>query len=84
MIPSGTLIEANVREVHNAESKKDFIHKMGIAQKECDKTKYWLELLSKTQYMTTPDFKAQYVQASELLKILISIIISSKRNLDNS
>ena len=27
----------------NAESRADFIHKLGIAQKECDETIYWLE-----------------------------------------
>ena len=53
LIRSGTSVGANVREAHNAESKKDFIHKMGIAQKECDETKYWLELLSKTQYLSS-------------------------------
>ena len=84
LLRSGTSIGANIREAHNAESKKDFMHKMAIAQKECDETKYWLELLSKTQYITTPDFKALHFQASELLKIPRSIIISSKRNLDNS
>lgn len=35
---SGTSVGANIREAINAESKKDFIHKLGIAQKECDET----------------------------------------------
>ncbi len=34
MLRSGTSIGANIREAHNAESKMDFIHKMGIAQKK--------------------------------------------------
>lgn len=45
ILRSGTAIGALVREAQNAESKKDFIHKLGIAQKECDETNYWLELL---------------------------------------
>lgn len=36
LLKSGTSVGANVREAHNAESKRDFIHKMGIAQKECE------------------------------------------------
>lgn len=84
LLRSGTSIGANIREAHNAESKKDFIHKMAIAQKECDETKYWLELLYKTQYINTENYQALHSQASELLKILRSIIISSKKNLDNS
>lgn len=40
-----TSVGANVREAINAQSKLDFIHKLAIAQKECDETIYWLELL---------------------------------------
>jgi four helix bundle protein len=40
---SGTSVGANIREAQNAESKAAFIHKFGIAQKECDETLYWLE-----------------------------------------
>lgn len=39
---SGTSIGANVREALNGQSKADFIHKLSIAQKECDETIYWL------------------------------------------
>lgn len=34
LLKSGTSIGANVREVQNAESKADFIHKLKIAAKE--------------------------------------------------
>lgn len=44
VLRSGTAIGALIREAQNAESKADFIHKLGIAQKECDETIYWLEL----------------------------------------
>ena len=37
LLRSGTAVGALVREAQNAESKADFIHKLGIAQKECDK-----------------------------------------------
>ncbi len=36
LLRSGTSVGANVREAKNAESTNDFIHKLGIAQKECD------------------------------------------------
>lgn len=36
LLRSGTAVGALVREAQNAESKADFIHKLGIAQKECD------------------------------------------------
>ena len=36
ILRSGTSIGANVREGLHAQSKLDFIHKLSIAQKECD------------------------------------------------
>lgn len=50
LLRSGTAVGALVRKAQNTESLKDFIHKLGIAQKECDETSYWLELLKKTDY----------------------------------
>ena len=51
LLRSGTAIGALVRESQNAESSKDCIHKLSIAQKECDETLYWLELLFKSNYL---------------------------------
>ncbi len=45
LLRSGTSIGANVREATNTLSKKDFIYKMNLAQKECDESIYWAELL---------------------------------------
>ena len=76
-----TSIGANVREAINAQSKLDFIHKLAIAQKECDESLYWLELLKETKYIDEEDFKLIYLQATEVLKIIKSIIITTKKNL---
>jgi len=48
LLRSGTSVGALIREAQNAESKQDFIHKLSIAQKECDESLYWLELLHET------------------------------------
>lgn len=48
IIRSGTSIGANYREACEAESAKDFIHKIRISKKEAQETSYWLELLVKT------------------------------------
>jgi len=58
LLRSSTSIGANVRESRNAESKKDFIHKLSISLKECDETIYWLELMHKTQYIGTEQFNS--------------------------
>ena len=78
---SGTSIGANIRESDNAESKADFIHKFSIAQKECDETIYWLELLNTTGYWEESDFTNLTNDAKELLRIIRSILLSSKQNI---
>tara|TARA_R110001583_G_scaffold33438_2_gene112881 strand:- start:17936 stop:18199 length:264 start_codon:yes stop_codon:yes gene_type:complete len=80
ILRSGTSIGANVRESQNAESKADFIHKLGIAQKETDETLYWLELLEATSYLDEEEFLSMHKDANEILKLVRSIIITSKKN----
>ncbi len=81
LLRSGTSVGANVREARNAESKADFIHKLAIAQKECDESRYWLELLHKTEYINKIEFESLHNDATEVLKLIKSIIVTTKRNL---
>ena len=81
LLRSGTAVGALVRESQNGESKKDFIHKLSIAQKECDETIYWLDLLFKTDYLDTHTYNKLKADSTELLKLLKSIIISTRKNL---
>ena len=74
----GTSIGANVRETVNAQSKSDFISKMSIALKEADETAYWLELLYETDFITIEQFDSINYDCTEIIKILISIIKTSK------
>jgi len=78
LLRSGTSIGANVREAVNAESHADFIHKLSISQKECDETLYWLELLKECDYLSQNQFESIYEDGIEILKIIKSIIITSK------
>ena len=80
LLRSGTSIGANVREAQNAESHADFIHKLSIAQKETDETLYWLELLSETDFLSEAEFISIQNDASELMKIIRSIILTMKAN----
>lgn len=80
LLRSGTSVGANIREGINAQSKRDFIHKFSIAQKECDETIYWIDLLFETNYIQKEDFDDLKNDATEILKILRSIIKTSKAN----
>jgi len=79
LLRSGTSIGANIREALNAQSKPDFIHKLSISQKECDESLYWLELLKETNYINQLEFESISHDNIELLKILRSIIMASKK-----
>ena len=80
LLRSGTAIGALIREAQNAESTKDFIHKLSIAQKECDESIYWLELLRATEYINEEEFNNTNNEATELLKMRRSAILTSKQN----
>jgi four helix bundle protein len=80
LLRSGTSIGANIREAQNAESKADFVHKLAIAQKECDVSIYWLELLYASTYLSQNEFETINNEAIELLKMLRSSILTTKQN----
>lgn len=77
---SSTSVGANIREARNAVSKKDFINKLAIAQKECDESLYWLELLTEFIEHDYVEFVKLKKEASELLLILSAIILKTKQN----
>ncbi len=81
LLRSGTSIGANVREATNTLSKKDFIYKMNLAQKECDESIYWAELLFHADLVEVGKFETYQKNAVEQLKIIKSIIITSQKNL---
>ncbi len=56
LMRNGTSIGALIQEATNAETSKDFIHKLSIAQKECDETCYWLQLLKEANYISEKEF----------------------------
>lgn len=79
LLRSGTSVGANIREAKNAESTNDFIHKLGISQKECDETLYWLELLKETEYLNQEAFGNLSDQANQILKMIRSTILTIKQ-----
>ena len=57
ILRSATSVGANVTEANNAESQKDFVHKLSISQKECAETLYWLHLLMETKFIHEEKYK---------------------------
>jgi len=81
LLRSGTSIGAMIREAEHAESKNDFIHKFAIAQKEANEVVYWLELLRATDYLNEKEFQNIYNDAITILKLITSILKTSKNQL---
>jgi four helix bundle protein len=83
LLRSGTSIGANINEAIAAQSKRDFISKMAIASKEARETKYWLELLISTDYISKNEKHVSSLQndIEEIIKILTSIVKTSQENL---
>ena len=51
---------------------------MSIALKEGSESAYWLELLYETDYLSKPQFESIYADNEELIKLLTSIVKTSK------
>jgi len=82
LLRSGTSIGANINEAQAGQSKADFISKMSISSKEARESKYWIDLLIKTDYLNINDIHVQSLQKEieEIIKLLTSIVKSSKAN----
>jgi four helix bundle protein len=52
LVRAGTSVGANVEEAQSGESKRDFVHKIGIAAKEAREARYWLRIVKATLLQT--------------------------------
>lgn len=75
---SGTSIGANYCEACDAESKADFVHKMGIALKEANETMYWLRVLYGSKFITKEQYDELLEDVKELYKILSASVKTTK------
>jgi len=81
ILKSGTSIGANVEEAEGGQSKPDFICKIQIALKEARETRYWLKLLQESGYIPEELGKSLTTDCTEIILILNSILITSKKNI---
>ena len=84
LLRCGTSIGANINESQEAQSKNDFISKLSISLKEARESKYWIELLKETDYLTDKEANNILEDLIEILKLLTSIIKSTKTTRTNN
>ena len=78
LLRSGTSIGANIAEAQFAQSKADFVTKMHISLKEASETRYWLELLLATKYITQEEYNSLLIDCNQLINMLVSTIKTTK------
>ncbi len=76
---SATSIGANAEEAHSGESRADFIHKLGIAQKEARECSYWLRLMADSTIVSSHRLAAIRRETEEIYAVLTAIIVNAKR-----
>jgi len=78
LLRSGTSIGANINEAISSESKRDFVHKLGVALKEARETNYWLDLLKDSSYISVETHIKLACSCTELIRMLSNIILTIK------
>lgn len=79
----GTSIGANYSEACDAETIADFIHKLGIAQKEANETMYWLRVLYGSDLIPSEIYKEMMTDVSDLYRIITASIKTAKSSTTN-
>src|SRR3989441_4795276 len=77
-LKSATSIGANIEEAQSGESRADFVHKYGIAQKEARESLYWLRLLAESRIVRGDRLGSIIGETEELIAIITAIIVRAK------
>jgi len=83
LVASAGSLGANYCEASEAESKRDFQHKIGICKKETKESKHWLRLLARANPEFKEEFRKMWQEAQELLLIFSKCLETSKRKRSN-
>jgi len=79
LVAAGTSVGANYSEADDAESKKDFKHKISIAKKEARESKHWLRMICVTNPELIEEAKKLWKEANELNLIFNAIVNKLKK-----
>ncbi len=76
---AGTYIGAHVKSAEEADTKAGFAHEMSVALQKASETEYWLQLLRGGEYLDEKSFDSIHADCVELIKLLTSIVKTSRR-----
>ena len=78
LVRCGTSPAPNYAEARGSESKKDFIHKMGICEKELRESQCWLELITCADLLPESRLSPLLDESDELIAIIVKSIATAK------
>ena len=76
---SGTSVAANYAEAAEAESRKDFVHKLKITMKELSETRTWLKIISFAGYLQKDSLDMLVDESVELTRIFAASVRTARR-----
>ncbi len=80
LLHSGTSSGANYEEACGAESRSDFIHKLGIVLKELKESRFWLRIIHRTKLLSPQRIEPIIQECEELCAIIAQSIVTAKQN----
>ena len=81
LIRAATSVGANYCEADDAESKRDFRHKIALCRKESRETKFWFRMIAKASFASKAPARALWKEAHELNLIFARIVRTTDKNL---
>ncbi|HEC68918.1 MAG TPA: four helix bundle protein [Candidatus Omnitrophica bacterium] len=80
LLRSGTSPGSNYEEGRGAESRADFIHKLGIVLKELKESRFWLRLIQRTALIKSERLEPLIQECQELCAIVAKSILTARGN----
>jgi four helix bundle protein len=81
VLRSGTSVGANTEEADAAESTEDFLHKMKLALKEGQETRFWLRTILESELLVDNEVGVLIQESDELIRIINTIIASTSKRM---
>ena len=78
LLRSGTSPGSNYEESRGAESRADFIHKLGIVLKELKETRFWLRVIHRAEILPPYRVDSLIQECEELCAIIAKSILTAR------
>jgi len=80
LLRSGTSPAPNYGEARGAESRADFVHKLGIVLKELNESGIWLRIILRCEILSADRVKIYLNECTELSRIINASIQTARKN----